>query len=257
MDRRHFIYTVAATSAGATKRRYDLIIKGGRVIDPGGKLNEINDVAIAGGHIAAIDPHIPADAPETIDARGKLVVPGLIDIHTHAARVSDGPALCLADGVTGLIDAGSQGADRISEVIAIAKAAPQPCRVLINIGRAGILPEGDTMDLNRADVNAARAAIGTNLDWIAGVKARLSRDVAGVNDFEVLRRAQEVASSFKLPVMIHMGQTITPLPKLIGMLKPGDIVTHMFAPPPNSIIDDAGHILPEVLAARRRGVRFD
>jgi predicted amidohydrolase YtcJ len=104
MDRRQFIYTVAATSAGATKRRYDLIIKGGRVIDPGGKLNEINDVAIAGGHIAAIDPHIPADAPETIDARGKLVVPGLIDIHTHAARVSDGPALCLADGVTGLIE---------------------------------------------------------------------------------------------------------------------------------------------------------
>jgi dihydroorotase len=257
MDRRQFIYTVAATSAGATKRRYDLIIKGGRVIDPGGKLNEINDVAIAGGHIAAIDPHIPADAPETIDARGKLVVPGLIDIHTHAARVSDGPALCLADGVTGLIDAGSQGADRISEVIAIAKAAPQPCRVLINIGRAGILPEGDTMDISRADVAAAREAIGRNREMIVGVKARLSRDVAGANDFEVLRRAQEVASSFKLPVMIHMGQTVSPLPKLLALLKRGDIVTHMFAPPPNSIIDDSGHILPEVMAARRRGVRFD
>ena len=96
-----------------------------------------------------------------------------------------------------------------------------------------------------------------NRDFIAGVKARLSRDVAGANDFEVLRRAQEVATSFSLPVMIHMGQTISPLPKLIDLLKRGDIVTHMFAPPPNSIIDDSGHILPEVLAARRRGVWFD
>jgi dihydroorotase len=113
------------------------------------------------------------------------------------------------------------------------------------------------MDLSRADVAAAREAIGKNRDMIAGVKARLSRDVAGPNDFEVLRRAQEVASSFSLPVMIHMGQTVTPLPKLIALLKPGDVVTHMFAPPPNSIIDDSGHILPEVKAARRRGVKFD
>jgi len=184
-------------------------------------------------------------------------VPGLIDIHTHATRVKDGPALCLADGVTGLIDAGSQGADRIGDAIAVAKTAPQPCRVLINIGRAGILPEGDTMDLNRADVAAAREAITHHRDIIAGVKARLSRDVAGANDYEVLRRAQEAASSFNLPVMIHMGQTVSPLPKLLGLLKAGDIVTHMFAPPPNSIIDENGHILPEVLAARHRGVWFD
>jgi dihydroorotase len=92
---------------------------------------------------------------------------------------------------------------------------------------------------------------------IAGVKARLSKEVAGANDFEVLRRAQEVASAFHLPVMIHMGQTVSPLPKLLGLLKRGDVVTHMFAPPPNSIIDDAGQILPEVAAARRRGVWFD
>ena len=78
------------------------------------------------------------------------------------------PALCLADGVTGLIDAGSQGADRIEEVIAVAKSAPQQCRVLINIGRAGILPEGDTMDLSRADVGAAREAIGRNREMIVG-----------------------------------------------------------------------------------------
>jgi dihydroorotase len=263
MNRRQFASTATAAlvsitdGLAATTGKYDLIVKGGRVIDPSRKLHAIRDVAIVDGRIAAVKADIPAGATETIDARGKLVVPGLIDIHTHAGRVNDGPALCLADGVTGLIDAGTQGADRIGEPIAVAKSAAQPCRVLINIGRAGILPEGDTMDLSRADVGAAREAIGRNREMIAGVKARLSRDVAGSNDFEVLKRAQEVASSFHLPVMIHMGQTVSPLAKLFPLLKRGDVVTHMFAPPPNSIIDDAGHILPEVLAARRRGVRFD
>src|SRR6266446_4538186 len=265
MNRRQFVFTATGAATciripdvlAAAAVKYDLIVKGGRIIDPSRKLNAIRDVAIADGHIVAIEANIRADAVETIDALGKLVVPGLIDIHTHAARVKDGPALCLADGVTGFVDAGSQGADRIGETIAVAKSAPQPCRVLINIGRAGILPGGDTMDLSHADVGAARDAIGRNREMIGGVKARLSRDVAGANDFEVLRRSQEVASSFNLPVMIHMGQTVSPLPKLLALLKPGDVVTHMFAPPPNSIIDDTGHILPEVMAARRRGVWFD
>ena len=104
---------------------------------------------------------------------------------------------------------------------------------------------------------AARDAIAKNRDMIVGVKARLSRDVAGANDYEVLRRAQDLATSFSLPLMIHMGQTMSPLSRLFPLLKRGDIVTHMFAPPPNSIVDDAGRILPEVLAARRRGVWFD
>ena len=262
MNRRQFIYATAAASTmrirpalGAAK--YDLVIKGGRVIDPSRKLDAVRDLAIANGRISAIEAGITADAGEMIDARGKLVVPGLIDIHTHATRTKEGPELCLADGVTGLIDAGSQGADHIDEAVAVARSAPQPCRVLINIGRAGILPQGDTMDLSHADVPAAREAVMRHRDMIVGVKARLSRDVAGANDYEVLRRAQEVASPFRIPVMIHMGQTISPLPKLLALLKPGDIVTHMFAPPPNSIIDDSGQILPEVKAARRRGVLFD
>jgi dihydroorotase len=265
MSRRHFVYATAAGTAILTRSRsafaaaakYDLIIKGGRVIDPSMRLDAIRDVAIAGSRIAAVDANIAAAAAETIDASGKLVVPGLIDIHTHATRTSAGPGLCLADGVTGWIDAGTQGADHIGDAIAVAKSSPQPARVLINIGRAGILPEGDTMDIARADVAAAKEAIAKNRDFIVGVKARLSRDVAGANDYEVLRRAQEVATSFSLPVMVHMGQTVSPLPRLMDLLKPGDIVTHMFAPPPNSILDESGRILPEVLAARRRGVWFD
>src|SRR5690242_14802566 len=257
MNRRQFLSAAAAGAAmlarvpRAFAAKYDLIIKGGRVIDPSVRLDAIRDVAIAGGRIAAVESSIAGDAAETIDARGKLVVPGLLDIHTHTARSAEGPGLVLQDGVTGWIDAGTQGADHIADTIAVARSAPQQGRVLINIGRAGLLPEGDTMDLKRADVAAARDAIAKNRDFIVGVKARLSRDVAGMNDYEVLRRAQEVATSFGLPVMIHMGQTISPISKLVDLLKRGDVVTHMFAPAPNSIIDDSGHIVPEVLAARR------
>jgi dihydroorotase len=263
LTRREFIASAGAALASATalraaqSSRYDLIIKGGRVIDPSGRLDAVRDVAIAGGRIAAITPSISADAADMIDARGKLVVPGLLDVHTHVGRYAEGPQLVLQDGVTGWIDAGSQGADHVADTVAVARSSPQQGRVLINIGRAGILPDGDTMDLARADVSAAREAISKNRDFIAGVKARLSRDVAGANDYEVLRRAQEVASAFGLPVMIHMGQTISPLAKLFPLLKRGDVVTHMFAPPPNSIVDDSGRIEPAVMAARQRGVWFD
>ncbi len=265
LSRREFLSVAAAATLAspasvrlrAQQTRYDLIIRGGRVIDPASRLDAVRDVAIAGGRIAAVSANLTNEGVETIDARGKLVVPGLLDIHTHVARTADGPPLVLRDGVTGWIDAGSQGADHIADTIAVARSSPQQGRVLINIGRAGILPEGDTMDLAHADVAAARDATAKNRDFIVGVKARLSRDVAGMNDYEVLRRAQDVASSFGLPVMIHMGQTITPLERLLPLLKRGDIVTHMFAPPPNSIVDEHGAILPVVLDARRRGVWFD
>src|ERR1700730_17881660 len=185
LNRRRFLSVAAAGASAAMFARvqravaasYDLIIKGGRVIDPSVRLDAMRDVAISGGRIVAVESTIASDAADTIDARGKLVVPGLLDIHTHTARSADGPGLVLQDGVTGWIDAGTQGADHIADRIAVARSAPQQGRVLINIGRAGILPEGDTMDLARADVGAARDAIGKNLDYIVGVKARLSRDV--------------------------------------------------------------------------------
>ncbi len=261
MNRRQFVLAAAsaATWARATNvfaATHDLIVKGGRVIDPSLRVDAVRDVAIAGGRITAVEANIAADASDVIDAAGKIVIPGLLDIHTHYARDGDGPLVCLADGVTGWVDAGSAGADQIDEMVAFARSAPQVARLLINIGRAGILPDGDTMDLDLADVAAAKAAIARNRDVVVGVKARLTKGVAA-DDVEVLRRAQDVATSFELPLMIHMGQTASPLPTLLGQLKRGDIVTHMFAPPPNSVIDDDDHILPDVLAARRRGVWFD
>ena len=262
LNRRQFVYgtvaSVVTLARGMTTLAadFDLVIKGGRVIDPSLHVNAILDVGIAGDRIAAVAAHIDEGAAEVIDASGKFVMPGLLDVHAHYARDDDGPRICLSDGVTGWVDAGSAGADQIDEMVAFARSAPQPARLLVNIGRRGILPDGDTHDLALADVDAAKAAIARHRDYVIGVKARLTEGVAA-DDTEVLRRAQEVATFFSLPLMIHMGQTASPFSVLVDQLKPGDIVTHMFAPPPNAIVDDAGQIFPAVLAARRRGVWFD
>src|SRR6202020_1613379 len=205
-----------------------------------------------------IEASITADARETIDARGKIVAPGLIDIHTHAGKSKEGPPMCLQDGVTGWVDAGSGGADNIDQVAAVARGAPQLGRVLVNIARTGVVtPAGELHDINSANVALARGAIERNRDVVVGVKARLSNNVAGANDLEALRRAQEAAAPFNLPVMIHIGQNYSPLRAILALLKRGDIVTHMYAPGMNGILDDKGILLPGVLAARRRGVIFD
>ena len=265
LTRRTFLHRAGAAGVarlagarGLFAAKYDLLIKGGRVIDPASpSVRRCADVGIAGGRIAAVEANLAAaDAASTIDATGKLVVPGLIDIHTHV-RSKEMPSICLSNGVTSLLDAGSQGVDRIDEVIAAAKGAPNRVRILLNIARTGILPDGELMDISRVDVAAAQKVDRRHRDLIVGVKARLSRTVAGKNDLEALRRAQAITGPLKLPVMIHMGDTVSPLPAILALLKPGDIVTHMYAPPPHGIFDDSGRVLPEVIAARKRGIWFD
>jgi dihydroorotase len=263
MNRRQLVCTASAAALfahvpKAMAATYDLIIRGGRVIDPSAGLDAIRDIAIRGGQIAAIEANITADAAETIDARGKIVAPGLIDIHVHAGRSKEGPPMCLQDGVTGWVDAGTGGADNMDAVAAIARGAPQIGRCLVNIARTGVIaPGGELHDINNANVALARGAITRNRDVVVGVKARLSNNVAGANDLEALRRAQEAAAPFNLPVMIHIGQNYSPLRAILALLKRGDIVTHMYAPGMNGILDDKGILLPDVMAARRRGVIFD
>ncbi len=265
MNRRRFVHGAAAAGAAmlsplpnAHAAAYELIVKGGRVIDPSLGIDAIRDVAVAGGRIAAVEENLKGDAAETIDARGKLVAPGLVDIHTHAARAKEGPPLALLDGVTSYIDAGSFGADGVDQGAAVVRGGPNLGRLLINIARTGVISQGGELhDLSKADVGLARGAIARNRDVVVGVKARLSENVADVNDLEALRRAQEAAAPFGLPVMIHIGQSYSPLRAILPLLKRGDIVTHMYAPAPNGILDDNGRIFPDVLAARRRGVLFD
>src|SRR5262252_413446 len=173
VDRRRF----AAAMAGAAllariptafaAKPYDLLIRRGRIIDPSVGLDVVGDLAVSGGRIAAIGPAIEGDAAETIDARGKIVAPGLIDIHTHAGRSKEGPALLLQDGVTGWVDAGSAGADNIDQIATVARTGPQVGRALVNIARTGVIsPAGELHDMNAANVALAQGAIARHRDVV-------------------------------------------------------------------------------------------
>jgi dihydroorotase len=240
---------------------YDLLIHGGRVIDPANRVDRTTDVAIRNRKIAAVKPGIAiSSATEAIDARGRLVVPGLVDVHLHARDAELPPSEILSLGVTTMVDAGSRGADNFYQLIDIAEKAPNRMRMMLNIGRLGNYPGGraEFLDnIDQADVAKAAAAVKQHRKWIVGIKARLSRGVAVDRDKEILRRALLVSRPAGIPVMIHMGDTATPLPELLAMLQKGDIVTHLYAPTPNGILDAQGRVIPEVVAARRRGVRFD
>lgn len=108
---------------------YDLLVRGGRVIDPAQRVDRLTDVAIRGGKIVAVRPDIPAaTASQVIDARGRLVVPGLIDIHLHARDAALPPSEILSTGVTTMVDAGSKGADNVSDIVSIARNAPNRLR---------------------------------------------------------------------------------------------------------------------------------
>src|SRR5947209_12212044 len=177
INRRQLLCSSAASAAvltGAPRAfaaTYDILIKNGRVIDPSVGLDATRDVAIAGGKIVAVEASITGDATETIDARGKIVAPGLIDIHVHAGRSKEGPPLALQDGVTGWVDAGSGGADNMDQIAAVARGAPQIGRCLINIARTGVAPGGELHDLTRANVDLARGAIRRNRDGVLGGQA--------------------------------------------------------------------------------------
>lgn len=261
-SRREFICSTAMAAMTCVRPagrapRFDVLITGGRVLDPSQRIDGLLDVGISNGIIAALQPGLPAtDANVLIEARGRIVTPGLVDIHAHLDAVMP-PSHCLSTGVTALVDAGSRGADNVAEVVALAKEAPNRVRILINLGRSGLGGRGELLDFANADVAAARAAIEAHRDVIIGVKARLSRGVAGARDLDAIDRAHEITAPLGLPLMVHIGQSVSPLQAIVARLRPGDIVTHVYASPPNGILDERGRLFPEVLEARQRGILFD
>ena len=259
MNRREFLSSsllLAALPLQAAPK-YDLVIKGGRVIDPSQKIDRVMDVAVHRGKIEAIQANIVADAAETFDAKGLLVSPGLVDIHSHVRPGELTPEQVLSRGVTTVVDAGSRGADGMADMLDVARKAPNRMRMLLTISRLGNQADGELLRLETADVEAARAAIRANRDVLVGMKARLSQQYAGDHDLEAVRRAHQVTQSLGIPLMIHIGDTHAPLPDILDLMRPGDIVTHMYSPPPHGMLDDNGRVLPKVREARQRGVLFD
>jgi dihydroorotase len=262
-----------AASEGSPRRAdakaYDLLIQGGRVIDPSQDLDALRDVAIDQGRIVRIAKELPAaQARQVIQAAGKIVTPGLIDLHTHVFPYV-GPygiepdPYCLRRGVTTAIDAGTSGAFSFPAFrrFIIERAATRIRALLhvVSIGMiAGSTPNmGELEDLRYCDPKLAVKVANRNHDVIAGFKIRFSRQYTGPNDFEGMKRARAAADEARLPLMMHIGGSDTPLPKLLALMKKGDVVTHSFNSHPHGIIDASGKVIPEVLEARGRGVLFD
>jgi dihydroorotase len=260
MNRREFLSSsilLAAFPLSAAPK-YDLVVKGGRVIDSSQKIDRVMDVAVRRGKIEALQPNIAAaDAAEVFDAKGLLVTPGLVDIHSHVRPGELTPEQVLLRGVTTVVDAGSRGADGIQDMVDISSKAPNRMRALINVSRLGNQTDGELLRFETVDVEAARAAIRSHQDVIVGVKARLSQQYAGDHDLEAVRSAHQITQGFGIPLMIHIGDTRSPLPEILALMRPGDIVTHMYSPPPHGMLDDNGRVLPQVRGARQRGVLFD
>ena len=175
MKRRQFVKATAGAAVLLRPTRlfaqsFDLVVRGGRVIDPSLNLDMVVDIGVVGDRIAAVAPNLGSAADAEIDARDRIVMPGILDIHAHYAQDSEGPHICLSDGVTGWVDAGSAGADNIDEIVAVARSAPQSAGILLNIGRRGVIPEGDTADISLANVEVAKLLLRAILITLSVLK---------------------------------------------------------------------------------------
>ncbi|MDE3179263.1 MAG: amidohydrolase/deacetylase family metallohydrolase [Acidobacteriota bacterium] len=248
---------------------YDLLIKGGRVIDPSQGLDAIRDVGISAGKIACVDSNIPSEqAKRVILASGKVVTPGLIDIHTHVFPyvgqygIEPDPH-CLKRGVTTVIDAGTSGAFTFPAFrryqIDCAKTRILALLHVVATGMvAGSTPNmGELEDLRFCDPALAVECARANPGVIVGFKIRFSRQYTGSNDEEGMKRARAAADAAGLPVMIHIGGSYSPLETFLSLLKKGDVVTHCFHRHAHGLLDENGRVKDAVRRARDRGIAFD
>lgn len=254
-------------AAGAAP--FDRVLKGGRVLDERHGLDETLDVGIKAGRIAALAPSLPTEGAQVEDVTGALVVPGLIDIHTHvyhkATSLSVDPGLIARrSATTTLVDAGSAGAgnyDGFRDYV----MAHSPYRIFafLNVSFPGIfgfekgLSIGEATLREMLPVDRCVAKIEENRDRIVGVKVRIGGPVTGDLGLGALELALEAAEAVRLPLMAHIGTAPPSYADVVSMLRPGDILTHCFRPEPNSALAPDGDLLPEVRAARERGVLFD
>src|SRR6266542_523841 len=244
---------------------FDLLIAGGRVIDPASGRDEVADVGISGGKIAAVGTGLGRDAKETIDATGLLVTPGLIDLHAHVyvgctSLSVDPDPLAARSGTTTMVDCGSVGAATFGGFRRFV-AEPSKCRVLafVNISVIGLAAMPECGYGRFVDSNAALRCIEENRDLVVGVKVRGSRNAFGEeNTAQPIWMAVAAARAAEVPVIMRIGDPPPVLEQGLEILRPGDIVTHAFkGQPVTRIVDRSLRVKEAVRAARERGVKFD
>jgi dihydroorotase len=247
--------------------RFDLVIRGGEVIDPSQALRARRDVGVRWGRIAAIDGNIPNDrAAQSIDASGKLVLPGLVDLHAHVypqASALGLPAdeLVPYTATTTYVSAGDAGANNFSAfkhyIVAQSRSRIFAFVHISSIGLAGF-PVGEELNLDYMDVDAAARTVAENSDVAIGVKVRISKNVVGGNGLEPLKRALAAAerAGGRARVMCHIGDAPGDLTQLLELLRPGDVLTHTYSGAGNNTVQD-GKLLPATLEAKKRGVVID
>lgn len=247
---------------------YDLILRGGRVIDPGTGIDAVQDVAFKDGKVAALGA-ITGQATEERRVDGCIVMPGMIDFHTHVywggTSISiDADLLARRCGTTTWLDVGSAGPGNFAgfrkHVI-----EPSQTRILayLHVSHAGIFafsPQimvGESQDLRLMDTETCARVAMENRDVIRGIKVRVGANTSGVNGIAPLYHAIEAADRAGLPVMCHIDRPPPRYVDVLEVLRPGDTLTHCFKPFPNAPIRADGSVKEACWAARERGVMFD
>ncbi len=245
----------------------DLVLKGGRLVDPSQGIDKVTDIAFADGKVAAIGDGL--SGTDTRDVAGKIVSPGLIDLHTHVywggtSLGVEAELLARTGGVTTFIDAGSAGPGNFhgfrKHVI-----EPSPVRILpyLNVSFPGIFAfsktvmVGESADLRLLDPREAVRVAQENKDLILGIKVRVGKSASGDSGVMPLDIALDVAEEVGLPIMAHLDAPPPSRHEVVSRLRPGDVLTHCFRPFPNAPVRADGRVREEIIAARARGVIFD
>ena len=245
---------------------YDIVIKGGTVIDPSQGINAVLDVGITNGTVTSLERSISdVRARDVLEADGQIVTPGLIDLHTHvwwgvAHLAVEADSVSVQRGVTTAVDAGSAGANSMPGFQRyVIDQAQTRVLAFLHISGMGQLDNeiGELEDIRWARVEHAVEIARQYPETIVGIKVRLSEAILGTNDLIALERALAAAELLGKPVMIHIGGTVSPVERYLEQLRPGDIVTHSFTGRPPGILDSDGKVIDAALDAMDRGVVFD
>ena len=257
---------------------FDLLIQGGRVIDPREGIDAVMDVGIREGRVSIVQARLdPANAARTIDAGGKLVTPGLVDLHAHVfrsgVRAEVDPLCGVGAGVTSIVDAGSAGVGELGEFEAEVndKSASSVYSFLYNhwwsSGYEAPTKARDPAEFgNDIDLEAIVSAADTRPDMVKGIKVAVTPAIRRDFGLEPIVKARAAASAGGLRLMLHVGDignpALPPTPstitsEAIGLLEPGDILTHVYSPMTGGPLDESEALLPAVRSAQERGVIMD